>query len=857
MKATGHHHSGDRGFARTRRSCVIFAGVGPLILLLSASRAARFDLDTDVPPGSPSGWTRGMPVITPAFPPVRTRARPATSGGPAVDTFVESRPVTKATDARLLRPVDLNQVVTIDVSGHIPWTDPGHYKPGTPGGSAAVLPIRDWERSYWTGLVPLLRLLLHPEQVSRTEVSAHLIEVGDVALPACRAALSQDVLRDVARDVITAVGSLPAPEVKFPAGASPHETCLQRLVGAELLKANPYDVVGRFGRKLELLGEQVVPVLLEFTKHPHSTLRRNAVCALGLFQHPETGERLAGLALESTDDVVRMRALAMMPRFSVSTQKIQQLARILSKEKDLVLCSRIIDTLGNMGDASAATEILQFARKNTQNGDVLPGCIAALGRLRSPGKDGEIIKFLTEISKKSRSANAWPVHKKSNSDIPDKPDPENGRTLLIRQASLIALAQLLPPDQARYSELLDMAQMVGFGDPKARVKDMQFNLWGLRASDLGTVAPFSQFDWLDVASRMGGSAVPVLRYIADTDRYGKTIRSVAFRMLPLNVQIELASRWLAPVAPAANVVPVDATLRIAAIEVLHAADAPEILESVRRVVRDAGLGGIETPQDPVDRALVLVALRILEARNALDVNAMFEALNALMPVSDVRAQLFEFIQSRVALLCKVAVAPGSEQDRRDAAIECLNEVGSRAAALVKNLGVDWKKSHLPFLLDAMNSMASKPKDTKVRDATAAGLVQYLFQPLERTLKGRGNSLESGIVPLEEVMLVMFTKIRDPRLPSLFRKLLAAEGFEYAPAAMTAALSFTGPGQVAELGPVVIPYLYHDDAVTRYCAWRLLRRMTGADHFADWATGSAVEYAKVAAAYEREIAALRK
>src|SRR5262249_55502201 len=183
---------------------------------LAAPRStAPIDLDVGVPPGSPTGWARQIPVVSPRQHPWRAVTQRQPKGGTVAG--LPRRPVDRG-----LTGVGLFRITTPDVTGHLDWVSGPRTngKAVTGGALAALPPVGAGLR--WVGIAAFLRLLLHRQQVSEPEVIAHLVELGEPATWCAEAAADEPELQETAKDVLRRIDNAPRGPTP-PKGASPRE----------------------------------------------------------------------------------------------------------------------------------------------------------------------------------------------------------------------------------------------------------------------------------------------------------------------------------------------------------------------------------------------------------------------------------------------------------------------------------------------------------------------------------------------------------------------------------------------------------------------------------------------------------
>ncbi|MFN0204882.1 MAG: HEAT repeat domain-containing protein [Planctomycetota bacterium] len=807
------------------------------------ANSALFDLDTDIPAGPPSDWARGLPVLTPIFPPVRTAPREQPKEpGPAVDTMVEPRRQTKATDARQLRSTSLADIVTVDVVSHIPWTDPGAYGYGkNPGGDArANRTVGEWERSYWMGLVALLRVLLHPEQVSRAETTAFLIELGEAALPAVRAAQPEGVLSEICSEVRSSVGVEYNGNIKYLEGSSPVEKMYFRFVADELMRASPYDPKGFFARRIEMFGEEMYPYVSAYTQHEIPRLRRNAVSALGLFRTRSVAEKLVYLALTSKDAVIRIRSLAMLSQMPLDSNQILQLSDAIAKAPSKAEAVRIVHTVGAQRNSAALPGILKFAKKYEADGDVLPAGLSALARLATSGPKGEASEFIRNIYNKAKvKSGAWKAAQDVKAHLPDIPDPEDGRRIIIEQLAAIGIIQTCPPD-TDFEKMIQKWAAVGGPQGNLPVEFNGTTAWGRLASRLGSVAPVAQYDYLDALAKIGGAANGVLREIVISNRYNISVRGYAMRLLPESDQFELSRAWLSGRAE------IDEGLDAVGLEILDLYNDPNIHQLASDFLYRYGMN-LPLSNWPARRIMASIAIRILASRNA-GADALIEFVKKLGPAGISTENRAEELKTAVERIVNLQASGAPQTTVRDAAVELVNDLYNKYKLRADSLGPEWRKEKLQYILELLKPLAKKQKN----DAERLGIIDSIFASLRPVLEieqlMEDRSHQSNDVPLEDVAILALGRSRDGRCHAALRALLATNGYKHIGATCYA----LGVARDRLAAKTIYEHLLDSDPFVRLCAYRALKLITGRDFFCDWIGGSSMDWAEAARKYKEII-----
>jgi hypothetical protein len=834
-------HRATTGYPRFSKQ---FGGIVIFIFLAAGAGAAvaAWDLDTDIPAGPPATWTRGMPVLTPVFAPVRTPPRDtARKPGPAVDTMVEPRTPTLTTDARQLRSTDLSEIVTVDVVNHIPWTDPGPHGYGANNPGSGVRdgrPVGEWDRGYWMGLVPLLRVLLHPNQVSRAETAAYLIEVGELALPAVRAARVEPSLSDLCADVQSAVGPEFGSNVRAPEGSSPLEKLNFRFVADELLRASPYDPRGLFGRRIEMFGDEMYPFVAACTQHENPRLARAAVSALALFRSRSVPDRLLQIATTTKDAVIRMRTLTMLTRFPQTEGTVRKLDGLLQQAREKFEIVKIVQTLGDLRDPAAAPGILKIAKKFEGDFDVLPSCIAALGRIGTAGAHGELRDYLKKIYKQAKNHDArWADTTTAGGHVADLPDPPGARWLQIEQLALIGLIRTSPPDADLEGELSGwMARDLAVPERNPRFQNAPS--WGRLASRLGGVAPVAQFDYLEALDRSGGSGAQILAEIVNNTGFGISARNYALRLLPPSRQATIAREWLGPESKA------ELGLQASALDLLDQLDDADILQFTNEFMARHSKQ-VPSTMSSTRRIAVAIAIRILQSRNT-GTETLVEFARFLAPAKAVVEDDLAQWRDAITRIVDLAGSKVAERVVRDAAVEIVDRIYNKVRTAADAASPNWRQDALQFLLQSIRSYRLKLGQSGSREATIETVLQYFSQFRTAGPAGTPSSSVTSDIPLEDIALLALGRSKDPRGLALLRMLLTADGFQHVAATCWA----LGCGRDRAAAKSIHGFLLDSDPFVRYCAYRALKSITGQDFFADWLQGNMFDMAEAAKKYKQ-------
>src|SRR5262249_2862102 len=101
------------------------------------------------------------------------------------------------------------------------------------------------------------------QQVSRAEIAAHLVELGEPVLWCVDAAAGERGLEELAKDVRAMIEKR-GRGTALPVGSSPREAMLLRFVADELARAHPFDPEGAFAQRLFAFAADVEPLLIRF-----------------------------------------------------------------------------------------------------------------------------------------------------------------------------------------------------------------------------------------------------------------------------------------------------------------------------------------------------------------------------------------------------------------------------------------------------------------------------------------------------------------------------------------------------------------------------------------------------------------
>jgi HEAT repeat protein len=419
------------------------------LLLAALLLAPSFDLDAQVPPGTPLEWTRDLrrPVPTTfrgSVPSMDRESKTGGTGSTAVeDHRVASPRVKGANDLVSIGLYDHFRITTHDIMSHVSVKLPkstGAVSPddvATGGAPFAALnyPPELPAELFWMAAMAYLRHLLHPEVVPWPETAVYLLELGEPAF------FGADVLTGMklasgqtfSGDVTDKVKAMPKDPPAVPGGRDLRESMLLRLATVELAGAFPYGLDPNFARRtLSLAPDEMKPALLACAKSRHPFLARNAVALLAAM--PEAAEEVRALAKDQKDPVMKARvAMALARRGDGSI--VPDLVRD-AEGVDPIWRAMAFHALGLLAAKDGAKPI-EDAVKNAglKDPDLLWSAVPALGRIGA-GKE-TLLDLEQQLSKKLRGSDVVRTHKGVNT-----PEDSFARQKILRQMCLIALARL-------------------------------------------------------------------------------------------------------------------------------------------------------------------------------------------------------------------------------------------------------------------------------------------------------------------------------------------------------------------------------------------------------------------------------
>ncbi len=775
-------------------------------LALGAASPPR-DLDVAVPPGSPLEWSAAFPAYTPPRRPLFARSGPKEPGREA-EQRSSSKLARSEADVRFANAFGQVRILTWDLGAHLEWT----MRPVAPTsghGSLRPPPPQYGEPLYWISLAPLLRLLLHPDALSRAETLAHLVELGEAVLPVLGAAAGERDLAPACAELRALIrpdsGALPVP----PAGATPRERMLARFVLEECLRDHPLDPSDDFGRRLFLFAEEAEPLLCAYAQHPSLELARNAVSALGRYETRSAVQFLAGLAARVEDPVTLVRALAALGRFRGPLEAGALVAR-LERTSEPVQRAALIGALGRLGARDAAPALLALGEKarRAEDSDLLMQVLAAFARTAWAQPQPEIAAFCTRVAGEARAlGERSPVTMK-----PDLPDPPTLRADILAQLALLARTQAVPPDERARAEVVALARPAPL-DP--RLSEL-----GQGGTDpLGSIPAAVRFLYLDGLARAGPAGLEQLASLARRAELESALRGRALALLTYDQRGTLAATLLND-----ETTPVE--LRVQALEVLIADVHPRATELCKAQLARPVLSQARPPAGEL--YLALRAVRFLSETEKLGARDLLPLYPLVQRPPAARAAQVVELRARLVELVEAARAGEKEKALAARAAELFDWVLEQRLNALLDLGA--RDAHVDALLRMLEDLPGPRDEPVVGDA--------LVRPLERLLLGGevevedpGRALFQPLVPLAEEVLLALGRTRDPLAVELVLSVLASGARELRAHACLALGMCAQPALAERL----LPALLDEDPFVRFCASEGLRQLTGREATLDWMT----------------------
>ena len=358
---------------------------------------------------------------------------------------------------------------------------------------------------YWGGALNALRVILHPEIVSKREMSAYLLELGECSLLSSRSMISASSasplqgplpLREFAvRDLDI---STTPPGVA--GGETPLEQAIYRLVVIELTNGFPYAIDPGYAHRTLALGREAEWAIIAASHSPHLFLSRNAVAVLGVLPYPAARARLREIVNEDGDPIQWTRAaMALVRARDLESVKVFENFAV---EGNILQRSVALFALGKLADPRALPTVLKIARE-TDDSEVLWGALPALVRLADDRP--EVHDTLKELGKKRIGAAS--KAKGIGNFQPPKPEPAGTQTRIFGE--MILLARAVAGDEAKRKDFLYKANVRG----------------------LTSFMPANYYLVIDALRRLGRQGQPALEKILADRKVDSTLKTYALNAL--------------------------------------------------------------------------------------------------------------------------------------------------------------------------------------------------------------------------------------------------------------------------------------------------------------------------------------
>lgn len=831
-----------RGHAPLRALLVL---AGFVCFAQAASAPGRMDLDVAMPPGSPLDWTRGIPT-TPSRPGPTVPITPSGAGHEVEPSQGGSRTVASGGDqgtlqVRLPTTFSVLRILTWDLPAHIPWIGQNDQKEHTltQAGDGASYPPVVSRPFFWITIAPLLRWMLHPAKVSHAELLAHLLELGEPALPALRAASEERSVRDDCAWLIAKIGNPPTSRPRHrTAGKTPYEKMLHAFAVEELVTGHPFDPDMTFARRLKLLGSPLIDVVADYTTDGHDFLRRNAVAMLGTYPDASALGPLMKVVEDSKDLVTRIRAITALGRRRY-TPATPALAARLTSGVDEIEGVALMYALGWIGDERGVPAILRYASGRERDGDVVLAALAALAR--TPLRE-HVNRAEDWIAKVARLANGARWASESEVDpmlSPDVPDSKGARADLIAQLALLARIRVDPANRSLQSAILKLGGRLRRTDEDVRRARAAF-----RNDSLGEVEAFHQYVYVDVLQAMGDAGAAKLEQIARDATADPALRGYALQAMRGEARLELAERLAADRRE-------QRVVRIFAFEVLAQLSSRRAEPLAREFLGPffAGRGSID---DIEEQYLYLVCLQALGRSYHNDAKNLVAALERMGSAdADISPKDREALRSLIDELVDRA-SRGEPMARLAKRVEELVDF-----AILKRFHPNLVPARRTQLIQNVTNQLEQ-----VRQGGAAGGIQKEIgaTAIEGNLLGRpqptawtGQVEFRPVVPLMSTVVLELGRTRDPVAVLALARILRDAKHPYRAEAALALGSTGSRSAVTHL----LAGLEDADGFVRMCAYEALKALTRQDHFADWWSGGQTERTAAVDAYRAWLTGTKK
>jgi hypothetical protein len=774
----------------------------PAILSVLLAVLPARDLDVGVPPGSPLEWTRAFPARTPEGTPLFPESG-SEDEEPGRTVASSALPEQRGSSA-----FGLVRILTWDLAAHVDWIETLPALPSGPATGSARLappPTRPGDALYWVTIAPLLRLLLHPQAVSRAGTLAHLVEIGEPALVALSGAATEAGLAEA---VAHAEGLIRPRRDGFPRAnptESPGAALRARWALEELLGAHPHDPAGVFGARLFLFGSEFEPEVKAYLDAENALLRRNATAALARYASRDAARALAASAAASDDPVVLVRACAGIGAIGYVPNGPEAAALVerLGRASEPVELAALIGATGRARLEAAVPRLLELGSRGLAgDSDLLVAVLAALVDLRPRRERDAALAFAREVLERAkRTPKTLAVTGLGTSLLPDHQDPIETRAAIAGQLALVLLAHLEPgrPEHGR--------NLLGLRKPS---KVDSSPLLALAPADaLGAVQPPVRFQYLEALGALGERGHAALTEIARDRETEALLRSTALAVLPAGAGEALALKLLDDPSESLE-------LRLQVLELAASRRYAGLEKRARAMLAEHGK--IEPEAGAAEaRYALLLALRTLSDLGVLRLEDASPLLAHVRAERNAFDRLPEELAVRVRTFATHA-AQGAQEAELDLEAEALV-----AFVIRHRMNPDISESSRASAAKELRRLAQGARAQAANGEYHELLVQSLLDfllgyPGARLERSQGEF--EPVVALEVEVLFALARTREPGALELLLGVLGNRKNRYRGEACLALgiLGHKGAGHV------LATFLIDGERFVRYCAARALAQL---------------------------------